>query len=85
MADGRLTLAQLDESLWLVEAHAHDLPVVHWRGLDSQETFLPPSDILRPTRCGLFDTVALLAGRREYITCPCCLELAAADDAEAGQ
>jgi hypothetical protein len=77
---GGLSFAQFAESMRQVEAHAYDPPVVHWRGLDRQETFIPPSDIRRPTRCGLFDFTTLVAGRREHVTCERCLELLAADD-----
>jgi hypothetical protein len=81
--DGGLSFAQLEESMRQVEAHAYDLPTVHWRGLDVQEEFVPPSNIRRPTRCGLFDLTALVAGRRELVTCEQCRELVAADDADA--
>jgi hypothetical protein len=79
---GGLTFAQLEESLRQVEEHAYDLPVVHWPGLDEQMVLSwRPVNFRRPTRCGVFDITALLAGRRELISCDVCRELVEADDA----
>jgi hypothetical protein len=80
---GGLTFAQFAESMQQVEEHANDLPVVHWRGLDSQEvaTYEPYVSIRRPTRCGLTHITALLAGRPELVNCLLCRELMADDEA----
>lgn len=81
---GGLTVAQLEESLRQVEEHGYDLPVVHWPCLDEQMVLSwRPVNFRRPTRCGLFDITALLAGRRELISCEACRELVAADDGAA--
>jgi hypothetical protein len=79
---GGLTFDQFAESMRQVEEHAYDLPIVHWHGTDGQVEFtFPPANILRPTRCGLRDFTALVAGRRELVTCEQCQGLMAADGA----
>ena len=53
--------------------------LVHWRGLDEQETFTP-FGVVRPTRCGQLG-IATLGYPLDHVTCPKCRELAEADDA----
>lgn len=59
-------------------------PLVHWPGLDSQEEFVPPSEIRRPVRCGIHGIGITLGYPIKYVTCPLCLQLAAGNEAEYG-
>lgn len=68
---------------------AYDIPItaidepddglVHWRGLDDQETFTPLG-LFRPTRCGNYYRTATLGYPAEHVTCPKCRELLSIDE-----